>query len=210
MEGYSRPPERHDTDVVGARVVATIIDSVIVMALLFGTFFALMAGLAAGASASQGTLPDSFATVFLIPFLVVFGYYLLLEGLWDGYTVGKKVMGIKVVKDDGSSIGILESVVRNVLRIIDSILYYAVGFLVMAVTDRRQRLGDLIASTVVVRETPTERPQGARAGAQQRTQGQRKQSGQATHGQRTQSRQHGDQTQHTQPGREQGQRGQRR
>jgi uncharacterized RDD family membrane protein YckC len=82
-------------------------------------------------------------------------YFFLLEGFWDGQTLGKKLFGIKVVKDNGEECTIVASVVRNLLRIIDYLpFYYVLGFIVMAATDKRQRLGDLASSTVVVRENP--------------------------------------------------------
>ncbi len=152
MVGYPRRPERNDTDVIGARILAQIIDTIIGIMLFFGTtiLFAFIG--AAGSTASESAGAGIAGIGFLISFLVILGYFFLLEGLWDGYTVGKKVMGIKVVKEDGGECGLAASIVRNLLRIIDSIFYYAVGFLFMAMSDQRQRLGDRVAGTVVVRE----------------------------------------------------------
>jgi uncharacterized RDD family membrane protein YckC len=90
----------------------------------------------------------------LLGFLGMLSYFFLLEGFWDGYTVGKKVFGIKVVKETGEACTIGASIVRNLLRIIDGFFYYVVGFIFMAMSDKRQRLGDRIAGTVVVTDTP--------------------------------------------------------
>ena len=154
MEGYIRAPTREDADVVGARIGAAIIDSVVgfILYIVLATMF-LGGGIAAGEGAAAGGF---FISFFILPFAVFIGYYLLLEGLWDGYTVGKKVLGIKVVKEDGSPIGLGDSVLRNVLRFIDGLFYYVVGFIFIATSDRKQRLGDRVASTVVVTDTPAE------------------------------------------------------
>jgi uncharacterized RDD family membrane protein YckC len=149
--GYPRPPDRRDSDVVGSRILAQIIDSIIVTVLFFGFILVLGgAGTAAGGESGAGI----FGIGALAGFLGVIFYFLLLEGFWDGYTLGKKVVGIKVVKEDGAACTPGASLVRNLLRIIDGLFYYVVGFILMAMSDKRQRLGDRLASTVVVTDTP--------------------------------------------------------
>lgn len=149
MTGYSRSPERGDTDVIGARIGAQLIDTVIMAFLLFITT-SVMGGMGAAVGDSAGTALTSIG--LLLGFIVAIGYAFLLEGLWDGQTVGKKVLGIKVVKEDGAECTLGASFLRNLLRVIDGLFYYAVGFLVMAISDKRQRIGDRIAGTVVARE----------------------------------------------------------
>ena len=184
MQGYSRAPTRDDADVVGARIGAAIIDSVVgfILYIVLATMF-LGGGIAAGEGAAAGGF---FISFFILPFAVFIGYYLLLEGLWDGYTVGKKMLGIKVVKEDGSPIGLGDSVLRNVLRFIDGLFYYVVGFIFIATSDRKQRLGDRVASTVVVTDTPAEsgaphqqsHPQGGQQPQHGQPQGSQQHSGQ--------------------------------
>ena len=174
MEGYNRVPSRQDTDVVGKRIVAVIIDGIIGMVLYFALTALFVGGGAMFGDEGAGT--GFFFAFFILPFAIFIGYYLLLEGLWDGYTVGKKVMGIKVVKENGSSIGLDDSVLRNLLRFIDGFFYYLVGFIFIATSDRKQRLGDRIASTVVVTDSPAPdagvapQQQGYQQGAQQQYQ----------------------------------------
>lgn len=146
MAGYPRRPATEDTDVVGARIGAQIVDS-IVMILLFVVGFG-MAG--AGSSADLGIVS------LLFVLLGIGGgafYVLLLEGAWDGQTVGKKLFGIKVVTESGEQCGYAASLVRNLLDVVDGFFYYAVGLAFMAASDKRQRLGDRVADTVVVRTT---------------------------------------------------------
>jgi uncharacterized RDD family membrane protein YckC len=75
-------------------------------------------------------------------------YYFFATESGDGQTVGKKLMKLRVVRSDGSPVGMREVAVRTVLRVVDN---YLVGLIVMLATgDRRQRIGDLAAGTIVV------------------------------------------------------------
>lgn len=148
MSGYPQPPTRVHTDVLGARIAAQIIDSIVMLAVMFipAIGFSVL-------NRSMGLPSDTLSTAgVVIGIGLYFGYWLFLEGLWDGYTVGKKIVGIKVVKEDGSECQIGASVIRNLLEIIDGLVYYIPGLITIAVSDKRQRIGDHIAGTVVVRE----------------------------------------------------------
>lgn len=150
-EGYPRRPNRKDSDVVGSRILAQILDSVI-GSILFVAILVVFGGVGGATGGESGA--GIFGIGFLVGILGIVFYFFLLEGFWDGYTVGKKVVGIKVVKEDGGPCTIGASLIRNVLRIIDGFAYYVVGFVFMAMSDNRQRLGDRLASTVVVTDTP--------------------------------------------------------
>ena len=91
--------------------------------------------------------------IFLVTviFLGNFLYHSLLEGLW-GKTIGKKLCGIVVLKDDFSKCTVGRGFLRNVMRIVDGFFYYLVAAVAMAGTMKWQRLGDLVAGTVVVRD----------------------------------------------------------
>lgn len=151
MAGYSRRPERDDTDVIGARIGAQIVDSIVVVALLFVPFF-LFAALAGG-TGDSGAAAGIGLIGLLIGIIAALGYHFLIEGLWDGFTVGKRIFGIKVVHEDGSECSVGSAFVRNLLEILDGLFYYLVGFIVMAASEKRQRIGDRLAGTVVVRES---------------------------------------------------------
>jgi len=69
----------------------------------------------------------------------------------QGATLGKRILGLRVVKIDGSPIGWSESIIRNLLRIIDGLFAYLVGAILIWTSPQRQRLGDRVAKTVVVR-----------------------------------------------------------
>jgi uncharacterized RDD family membrane protein YckC len=86
-------------------------------------------------------------------FVVEWGYGCLFEALWNGQTPGKKAFQLRVMKAEGYSIGIHEAMLRNLLRAADILpVLYGVGFLTMLCNGRMQRIGDLVAGTIVVRE----------------------------------------------------------
>lgn len=148
MKGFGREPTRGDTDVIGARIGAQLVDTIIA-----GVIIYLSVVLFGGVGQSPGETAAGGLLGLFVGFAAVLFYFFILEGIWDGQTVGKRLLGIKVVKENGDECDIGTSFVRNLLRIIDAIFYYLVGFLVMAFTDNRQRIGDLLAGSVVVRES---------------------------------------------------------
>ncbi len=80
------------------------------------------------------------------------GYDVAFELLWRGQTPGKRALGLRVVGADGSPVGPAESVLRNALRAVEVPLGYAPAVIMVALTPRRQRLGDLVAGTLVAQE----------------------------------------------------------
>jgi len=80
------------------------------------------------------------------------GWDVLWEVAAGGQTPGKRALGIRVVCADGAPVGIAESLARNLLRAVEVPFGYAPGVLSVALSPRRQRLGDLVAGTLVVRE----------------------------------------------------------
>jgi uncharacterized RDD family membrane protein YckC len=84
-------------------------------------------------------------------FLILWAYMPLFELLWAGQTPGKRAFGIRVVNRDGTHVGWYGSIVRNLLRVVDSLpVGYAVAAYSMVLSGRFQRLGDLAGDTVVV------------------------------------------------------------
>ena len=78
----------------------------------------------------------------------------------SGATPGKRAVGIKVVKADGSPVDLGAAVARNLLRIVDGFLFYLLAAILVWVMPLNQRLGDLAAGTVVVRTSAPALPQG--------------------------------------------------
>ncbi|MBK7860601.1 MAG: RDD family protein [Archangiaceae bacterium] len=80
-------------------------------------------------------------------------YWTAAEVLWRGQTPGKRLLKIRVVRSDGAPVGVFESAVRNLLRIVDFLPFaYGIGVVAMLVDPQHRRLGDLAAGTVALRE----------------------------------------------------------
>lgn len=78
-------------------------------------------------------------------------YFILFEWLMNGQTPGKRVMGIRVIKQGGYAMSFLDSLLRNLMRWVDFLpLFYGVGLVSLLIAPRSQRLGDLVAGTLVV------------------------------------------------------------
>jgi uncharacterized RDD family membrane protein YckC len=92
--------------------------------------------------------------VYLTIFLLLIGYPIAFELLWSGRTPGKRATHLRVVRGGGQPVGFWPSLVRNLLRLIDILpSIYMLGMVLILVSSRNQRLGDVVAGTVVVRET---------------------------------------------------------
>ena len=103
-----------------------------------------------------GLVTDAFVSTGLslfLAFALPFGYFILFEGLWNGQTLGKRVLRIRVRMADGTPITFVSALGRNLMRPADMLPGpYFVGLLAIFTNPRSQRLGDLIASTVVCYE----------------------------------------------------------
>ena len=129
---------------LGSRFVARLLDSVIQLAIII----ALAVGV--GVSSAPGFLR---AIVAVLVFLVVFGYDVPFEVLNDGRTIGKMTAGIRVVGRQGEPIGFVTSANRNIMRIVDFLpVFYVTGVVSIVATAQDQRLGDLTAGSIVVRD----------------------------------------------------------
>lgn len=86
-------------------------------------------------------------------FLLFWGYFVACELLMQGQSPGKRLLGLRVVGRDGAAVDPVSSMIRNLLRCADFLPgMYGVGVIAMLVSARSQRVGDLAAGTVVVRE----------------------------------------------------------
>lgn len=136
---------------VGSRFTAGIIDQ----ALRWSVLAALVLLLAVLQEdfGGEGFSGAGVVAIVVGIFFVQFGYDVLFETLASGRTPGKRWTGLRVVKMGGTPVGFLASALRNILRIVDSLPgFYLVGILFVLFTRNNQRLGDLAAGTIVVRE----------------------------------------------------------
>jgi uncharacterized membrane protein SpoIIM required for sporulation len=140
---------------IGSRAMAAITDLLIVaatLAVLGIVFFAVVA--TGGFSGFDLGGSWGVAILILVQFALLWGYYVLFEGLMDGQTPGKRVHRIRVVREGGYSVTFGASAVRNLIRVIDMqpLFLYLVGMISVVATKRGRRLGDIVAGTIVVRE----------------------------------------------------------
>ena len=120
---------------VGLRFLAVLIDSII-LAVVAG----ILSFLFRGAPGLSGFLTA----------IIAIGYFIVMEAT-QGATLGKMALGLRVVKTNGAPITWTDSIIRNLLRIIDGLFAYLVGAILIWTSPLKQRLGDRVANTVVVR-----------------------------------------------------------
>jgi uncharacterized RDD family membrane protein YckC len=142
------------TDVLGRRIGAAVIDIGIVLVIVL-----LVGGIVGNDTAPDAPTSERFGTLDrLLVLCLAFGYYWLSEALW-AQTLGKRVLGIRVERVDGSKAGAGATFVRTLLRAVDGLpAFYLVGLIaIFATGPRRQRVGDLAAKTrVVAADAPTD------------------------------------------------------
>ena len=160
-----RPPEKLTIDTpeqialefplagAGSRFLALAIDSFVQAAVLLVLALLALLALWFRALGYQSLATWVFALLLLLGFILYYGYFAAFEALWGGQTPGKRAVGLRVISVTGQPITTFDALLRNLLRIVDQMPgIYAVGVLSIFFTARNQRLGDLVAGTVVVQE----------------------------------------------------------
>ena len=140
----------------GSRAVAYVVDLLIMFTVCQMLFNLLVYAFAMLLSASgvQSELWVS-ALVGLGSFALYNGYFILLEWLLNGQTPGKRLLHIRVIKQGGFALRFFDTLLRNLLRVVDFLpLFYGVGLTSLLFTRDSQRLGDLVAGTLVVYQEP--------------------------------------------------------
>src|ERR1035437_5609196 len=151
---------------IGSRFVALLIDYLI----WFAGFIALAlvsSSFLPGIRAFSKVSEQWAAAIVIFSFFILnWGYFTLFEAFWNGRTPGKRIAKIRVIQRSGRAIGLFESMARNLVRYINQIpFFYAVGVITLLVTRQHQRLGDLAAGTLVVRESQFETPSWVESGS---------------------------------------------
>jgi uncharacterized RDD family membrane protein YckC len=149
---------------IGSRFMAMLLDTLIHWVLFIAGIFALAAVEKYAPSSAWlfGWIPASWlpAVIILFLFCLEWGYFAFFEMLWNGRTPGKRAAGIRVIKDSGRALNAYEAIGRNLLRAIDGMplfpLMFIVGAVTMMITRRHQRLGDLVAGSIVVHDKKAE------------------------------------------------------
>lgn len=129
---------------LGDRMLAYLLDSVIIFAYTILVIMLLI---------SLDLDMEDFWPLYLLVTLPAFLYYVVLETFWEGQTIGKYVLKIRVVKIDGSKPTFSNYFIRWILRIIDVVLTSGgVAVLTILIRGNGQRVGDIAAGTTVISE----------------------------------------------------------
>ena len=137
----------HTDASTGQRVGGLLLDGLLVLLPLFvvaAVLFGESESGGGGVSVSLSGWP------FVATTLLTFVYFFALEAL-GGQTLGKKIVGTRVVSDRGSDLTTGQVLVRTVMRVVDGFGFYVVGFIAVLASSKNQRVGDMAASTRVVR-----------------------------------------------------------
>lgn len=129
---------------LGSRSAAAIIDTLIIVALTIVIFLPFRN--------TGGSLVVRILLLAL-PLLLFFGYHIVFETMGRRQSPGKRLLRLRVVRTDGSPVGGVASLIRNLIRIVDFLPgFYLVGMIAVFATTQNQRLGDLAAGVVVLME----------------------------------------------------------
>src|SRR6476659_5700894 len=148
---------------MGTRFIACAIDHAIQTFALVIIFlgFLLLANTSDIESAFSTAPKWVIAVMIILLFLILAGYFAFFEWAWSGQTPGKRWLKLRVLREDGRPITFWEAAVRNLLRTLDMMPapFYSIGLISVFSTTRDQRVGDMVAGTVVVREREAEAPE---------------------------------------------------
>ncbi len=131
---------------IWSRIAAAVLDLFILVVIVFFLTFA----------AFDAIFFRGFTLLLGLPLLVgssvSLAYFVLLEVYQNGQTFGKMLVGIKVVNLKNEPVTLTESILRTVLRCVDFLPFlYFLGFIVIVLSEKRQRIGDRAAGTMVVK-----------------------------------------------------------
>ncbi|HJR80055.1 MAG TPA: RDD family protein [Anaerolineales bacterium] len=140
---------------IGSRFLASLLDTVIVVLLQVVILIVVMLIIRAGdqTAFSEQISAWVYAVFGMIAAIFYWGYYIFFEMLWNGQSPGKRWVGLRVIRADGTPITLSESLIRNLARLVDFLpAAYGIGIVTMFIDKQSRRLGDLAAGTLVVQD----------------------------------------------------------
>ncbi len=162
IETPERVPLHFALASIGNRFLACTVDHAMqgLTMILMGIGFFTLANYSSWGDQLTSAPKWVYAVLILVLFLIITGYFAFFEWLWNGQTPGKRWLKLRVIREDGRPVTFWEAAVRNLLRSFDMMPapFYSIGLISVFSTARDQRVGDLVAGTVVVRERETEAP----------------------------------------------------
>ena len=139
-----------DTAGVGSRTIAEILDLLVQIAALVALSLVLSLAVTGGLELGQ-TLAVILTAV--LAFLVLLGYPVAMETLWNGRTLGKAAMGLRVVTQEGGPVRFRHAAIRGIFGLVEIWVFLgSIAVLSIIFSKRNQRIGDIVAGTIVLRE----------------------------------------------------------
>jgi uncharacterized RDD family membrane protein YckC len=155
---------------LGSRFLALAADLALQLLVVLAVFVVLMlytvivvnhsvlGGAAPGSTAKLGSALG-IALAAIASFVLFFGYFIVFELAWNGQSPGKRLLGLRVIRDGGFPVDAGASVIRNLVRIVEASLgFYVISAVVTLLSPENKRLGDFAAGTIVVRDNAAEIP----------------------------------------------------
>src|SRR6266576_5972871 len=162
IETPERVPLHFALASIGNRFLACAIDHTLqVLAIILMVIaFTVIANLASLGEELSNAPKWVIAVLIVIVFLIFSSYFAFFEWMWNGQTPGKRLLKLRVIREDGRPVTFWEAAVRNLLRSFDMMPapFYSIGLISVFISLSDQRVGDMIAGTVVVREREAEAP----------------------------------------------------
>jgi uncharacterized RDD family membrane protein YckC len=162
IETPERVPLHFALASIGNRFLACAVDHTIQIftIALIAIAFVLLANFSSFGNRFSSAPKWVYAVLIIIIFLLMTSYFAFFEWLWSGQTPGKRWLKLRVIREDGRPITFFEAAVRNLLRDFDIMPapFYSIGLISVFASSKDQRIGDMVAGTVVIREREEEAP----------------------------------------------------
>jgi uncharacterized RDD family membrane protein YckC len=138
---------------IGSRFLATLLDTLLIFLLQVVVILVFILILSSFDLLGETIAAWVYAVLGIVGFIFFWGYYIFFEMLWNGQTPGKRWVGLRVIRADGTPITLSESFIRNLTRLVDFLpAMYGIGIISMFLDKQSRRLGDLAAGTLVVHD----------------------------------------------------------
>jgi len=139
---------------LGSRFLAALVDTLFIGLLQVVTLLPILYLLFQDNFFSEETSAWAIGLLGLVSFVFLWGYYILFEVIWNGQSPGKRMVGIRVIRRDGTPVTLTEVLIRNLVRIVDMLpTAYGVGVVAMFIDKYSRRLGDMAAGTLVIHDS---------------------------------------------------------
>jgi uncharacterized RDD family membrane protein YckC len=138
---------------LGSRFLAALVDSTLIVLaqviILIPTFYFI-----ARSEPDDRAMTWIVSLLSLLGFVFFWGYYIAFELTWNGQSPGKRMVGIRVIRRDGTPVTLTEVLIRNLVRAVDFLpAFYGIGTVIMFADSLARRLGDMAAGTLVVHDS---------------------------------------------------------